>query len=405
MRLIIRQRSHRGRVCYVALTGLLSLFAWPQLLVAQVALQPDAPEVYTVRPGDTLWGIAGRFLRDPWRWPEVWEGNPEIGDPSQIYPGEQLVLDISDAGAPRVRAASDGLRVVKLSPRVRVTALDAAIPTIPIGAIAPFLSRPWVTDSRVLDDAPYVVGFPREHLLAGTGDRIFVRRIMTATDTGFEVLRPGPALRDPKTHGLLGYEAIYVAQAELERTGDPATLRVTRSTMQVQMGDRVRPARDETAIRSFLPRPAPPGLEGHIISVLDGVSQIGQYDVVVLDRGSREGVEVGQVFAAYRGGTEVRDQVISDRKAWNWRNESPLYSSFWLGEWEITGWERDRPDPNAPLPLHRRAERLSDRYIVPDSRTGILMVFRVFPRVSFALVMRANQAMHVGETVATPDGG
>jgi hypothetical protein len=165
----------------------------------------------------------------------------------------------------------------------------------------------------------------------------------------------------------------------------------------------VRPARDETAIRSFLPRPAPLGLEGHVISVLDGVSQIGQYDVVVLDRGSRQGVEVGHVFGVYRGGTEARDQVANRRKDWNWRNETPLDSSFWLGEWEITGWERDRPDPNAPLPLHRKAERLSETYIVPDSRSGILMVFRVFPRVSFALVMRANQAMHVGEMIATPD--
>lgn len=404
MSLMVLLGSRWGRSGCIAAAGILCLIAWPRLVVAEVALQPNAPEVYRVRSGDTLWGIAGRFLRDPWRWPEVWEGNPEVSDPNRIFPGERLLLETSGAGGPRIRPSSSGMRVVKLSPRVRVSELDAAIPTIPIGTIAPFLSRPWVTESRELDDAPYVVGFPREHLMAGTGDRIFVRRIMSASDAGFEVLRPGPALRDPANNELLGYEAIYVAEAELERTGDPATLLVTSSTMQVQMGDRVRPARDETAIRSFFPRPAPPGLEGHIISVLDGVSQIGQYDVVVLDRGSREGVEVGQVFGAYRGGIEARDQVISDRNAWNWRDKSPLDSSFWLGEWKITGWERDRPDPNAPLPLHRKTERPSESYIVPNSRTGILMVFRVFPRVSFALVMRANQAMHVGETVATPDG-
>lgn len=394
--------SRGGRSRYFVAT-ILCLVIWPAWVAAEVALQPNVPEVYRVRPGDTLWGIAGRFLRDPWRWPEVWQGNPEVSNPNRIFPGEKLVLETSGAGAPRIRTSKSGMRVVKLSPRVRVSKLDANIPTIPIGAVAPFLSRPWVTESRELDEAPYVVGFPREHLLAGTGDRIFVRRILSASDAGFEVLRPGAALRDSATNELLGYEATYVAEAELERTGDPATLLVTSSTMQVQMGDRVRPARDETAIRSFLPRPAPPGLEGHIISVLDGVSQIGQYDVIVLDRGSRDGVEIGQVFAAYRGGTEVRDQVINDRNAWHWRDESPMDSSFWLGEWQITGWERDRPDPNAPLPLHRKAERLSESYIVPDSRTGILMVFRVFPRVSFALVMRANQAMHVGETVATPD--
>jgi hypothetical protein len=136
--------------------------------------------------------------------------------------------------------------------------------------------------------------------------------------------------------------------------------------------------------------------------VLDGVSQIGQYDVVVLDRGSRNGVTVGQVFGVYRGGTEARDQVKRNRKEWNWRRETPLDSTFWLGDWEMTGWERDKPDANSPLPLHRRADRMAGTYIVPMSRSGVIMVFRVFPKVSFALVMRANQAMHVGETVATP---
>jgi hypothetical protein len=384
------------------LLGLATALLAPALL-AQVALQPNAPESYSVQPGDTLWGIAGRFLQDPWRWPEVWEGNPEVADPNLIFPGEQLVLDLSRAGAPRIRRAQGGLRVVKLSPRVRVTALDTAIPTIPLGSVAPFLTRPWVTEAKELDDAPYVVGFPQERVLAGRGDQIFVRRIMRASESGFEVLRPGEALRDPETRELLGYEALYVGEARLEQTGDPATLRMTSATMQVQVGDRVRPVRDETVIRSFLPRPAPRGLEGHIISVLDGVSQIGQYDVVVLDRGSRDGVEVGQVFGVYRGGVEAPDRVRRQGRDWNWRNESPADSAFWLGDWELTGWVRDQPDPNAPLPLHRKAERLSETFIVPTARSGVTMVFRVFDRVSFALVMSATQAMHVGEMVATPE--
>lgn len=370
---------------------------------AQVQLQPEAPEVYTVRPGDTLWNIAGRFLRDPWLWPEVWQGNPEIANPNLIYPGDRLVLDLSQAGAPRIRRATGGMRVVKLSPRVRVTQLDAAIPTIPIGSVAPFLTRPWVADSQALDEAPYVVGFQGERILAATGDRFFVRGLTDSRSETFEVLRPGEALRDPDTDEVLGYEALYVAEIQLQSPGDPATLRVVRTDQQIQIGDRVQPARDDIAVRSFLPRPAPTGLEGHIISVLDGVSQIGQYDVVVLDRGERDGVEVGHVFGVFRGGQEARDQVERNRGRWNWRNESPLDSAFWLGDWQITGWNRDKPDPNASLPLHRRTERPSATYVVPFSRSGVLMVFRVFPRVSFALVMRANKAMHVGEMVAGPD--
>ncbi len=219
-------------------------------------------------------------------------------------------------------------------------------------AIEPFLSRSWVDDSRVLEEAPSVVGFPRERLLAATGDRIFVRQIREAQALRYDILRPAEALRDPVTQDVLGYPAHFVAEARLERAGDPAVLLVTNAIMPVRKGDRVRPARDERAIHSLLLRSAPAGLKGHIISVLNGVSRIGQYESVVLDRGTRDGVEVGQVFAVYDGG-EVRD---------------------------------------------------GGAYSVPDSQAGVVMVFRVFERVSFALVMRAKQALHIGERVAAPYG-
>ncbi len=370
---------------------------------AQVALAPDHPQRYTVVPGDTLWGIAGRFLRDPWRWNEVWEENPDVSNPNLIYPGDVLTLSFRD-GRPRIRnqRAGGGMRVVKLTPRVRVTELEAAIPTIPLNAIAPFLSRPVVTDSRTLDDAPYVVGFPEDHILAGTGGTLYVRSIMTDANDRFDVLRPGQEYRDPDTNEVLGYEALSVASAALERPGDPATLMVTRSSREVEIGDRVLPSREDAPIRGLVPRPAPLGMLGKIVAVLNGVSQIGQYDIVVLNRGLRERVELGQVFEVYQGGTQRRDQVRSQRAGWNWRNETPLDTSFWYGDWEITGWSRDEPDPNAPLPLHVQARRESTTYISPNSRSGVVMVFRVFPRVSFALVMHADRPMHIGEVVATP---
>jgi hypothetical protein len=370
---------------------------------AQGPLRPDHPETYVVQPGDTLWGIAGRFLHEPWRWRDVWQANPGVANPNRIYPGDVLVVDYS-GGTPRIRrAGSDGgMRTVKLTPRVRVTDIDREIPSIPVNAVAPFLSRPVVTEAREIDDAPYVVGFPEEQILGGLGDTLYVRSILSTGDDRWEVLRPGQEYRDPDTNELLGFEASSVATARLERLGDPATLVVTRSRREVEIGDRVRPAREEEPIRSFFPVPAPPGARGNIISVLNGVSQIGQYDVVVLNRGAREGVEVGHVFEVYRGLELRRDPVQARRSGWNWRNESPADTSFWFGDWEIDGWNRDRPDPNAPLPLHRRTSRPSAEYIEPDSRSGVVMVFRVFPKVSFALVMRANKAMHVGEIVATP---
>jgi hypothetical protein len=371
---------------------------------AEVELAPDHPQTYVVQSGDTLWDMAGRFLRDPWRWHEVWDENPGVANPNRIYPGEVLELTYR-GGRPRIRSSrggGQGMRTVKLSPRVRVTELDRAIPTIPVNAVAPFLSRPVVADARELDDAPYVVSFPDRRLLAGAGDMFFVRSILTAQSDRFEVLRPGQEYRDPDTNELLGFEARYIAAARLERAGDPATLVVTRSQREVEIGDRVRPAREDEPLRSFVPMPAPANLQARIMAVLNGVSQIGQFDVVALNRGSRQGVQIGHVFEVFQGGDLRHDEVRSRRAEWNWRNETPLDTSFWYGDWELDGWERNRPDPDAPLPLHRRAVRPLDQYVVPDMRSGVIMVFRVFPRVSFALVMSATRPMHVGEMVAAP---
>jgi hypothetical protein len=259
-----------------------------------------------------------------------------------------------------------------------------------------------VTSAQEIDSAPYVVGFPEEQMLGGLGDTLFVRSILSTGNDRWEVLRPGQPYRDPDSREILGYEASFVATARLERPGDPATLTVIRSRKEVEVGDRVRPAREEEPIRGFFPRGAPASMRGHIIAVLNGVFQIGQYDVVVLSRGGRDGVETGHVFDVYRGGELRRDLVRGRRGDGHWRNETPADASFWLGDWELDGWVRNKPDPNAPLPLHRRATRGSDEYIVPDSRSGVVMVFRVFPKVSFALVMYANRAMHVGEIVSSP---
>jgi hypothetical protein len=315
------------------------------------------------------------------------------------------VLTVSyENGQPRIRSRrmANGMRVVKLSPRVRVEELDRSIPTIPVNELAPFLTRPVVTDSKRIDNAPYVVGFPERHLLAGIGDRFFVRSIMDASSDRYDVLRPGSELRDPKTNEKLGYLATYVAGSRLERTGDPATLVVTESAIEVETGDRVRPSQQGSVIRSFVPHVPPRGTQGTITAVLGGVSQIGQYDAVVINLGERDGIEIGHVFEVFKGGTEERDEVGSRRAGWNWRNESPADYSFWYGDWEPDGWRRDWPDSNEPLPLHRRAERQSTTYIVPDSKSGILMIFRTFKKVSFGVVMRASRPLHVDETVAAP---
>lgn len=389
---------------FLALVGLLGGFATSA--VDALELADDAPEVYEVRPGDTLWSIAGRYLRDPWLWPEIWEANDDPGNPDRIYPGDRLRLVRVD-GRPRVVRDTGGptgeMRVVRLSPRVRVSALEAPVPMIPVSSIAPFLTQPWVADSDAIKNAPYVVGFADDRTVAGPSDDVFVRRIDTTEVIEFEVLRPGDALRDPENNRILGYEATFVANAVLERVGDPAILRVTRSEREVAIGDRVIPASLEAPLENFLPHPAPAGTRGQILSVMNGVSQIGQYDIVIINRGTRDRLGPGQVLEVFRGGEQVCDKVRDGGVNWNWRRESPLTGEFWLGnDYAVKGWSESPTGSSAPIPLHADIRRDRGTYIRPLQRAGLLMVFRSFDRVSFALVLNADRAMTIGDRIAPP---
>ncbi|WP_295539103.1 LysM peptidoglycan-binding domain-containing protein [uncultured Thiohalocapsa sp.] len=385
-----------------ALLSLL-LVATPSAALAQRALRMDAPERYVVQPGDTLWQIAERFLDAPWRWPQVWQANPDIADPNRIYPGDVLVADRSGA-SPRIRKANggDGLRTVKLSPRVRVRDLDREIPAIPIHAIAPFLSRPLITTAQALEGSPYVVGFAADKLMGGPGDSLLVRGISTADSVRWEILRPGRAYRDPATGEPLGFGATAVASAELQRPGDPATLVVTDARQEIKPGDRARPARAEAPVHSFFPHPAKAGVRGRIIAALRGVSHIGQYDVIALNLGRRDGVEAGTVLATYRGGELRRDDVRSASARQHPGNQPPAEATHRHGAWQPDGHERERSEPNTPPPRQRGAASREPQYRVPDSHTGTIMVFRAFEKMSFALVMRARQAIHLDEMVAPP---
>ena len=180
--------------------------------------------------------------------------------------------------------------------------LEAPIPTIPINVIAPFLSQPYVAQTDDIKRAPYVVGFPDERVAGGLNDAFYARGIRDANDIGYTVVRPGGPYTDPDTGDILGYEAAFVAGARVRRQGDPATLVTTQSAMEVLEGDRLVPAAKDEVLTNFYPVPAPAGLTARIIAVLNGVTQIGQYNIVVLNRGTRDGVEQGQVFGVYAGG-------------------------------------------------------------------------------------------------------
>lgn len=291
--------------------------------------------------------------------------------------------------------AAVAIETVKLSPQVRATPLQPVIPTVAMNAIAPFLTQPLVTDTEQLQRAAYVVGFPDEHLIAGSNDAIYVRKIIANAPTAFQIVRPGAALRDPDTGEILGYEAQFVADAVLEHPGDPARVRIVHAAREVAIGDRVLPTRAEKPLTDFERHPAPAGTTGRIISVVNGVSQIGQFDVVILNRGSRDQLVLGHVFDAFIGGGSERDQVKDGSSDANWRDEHPATTQFWYGrDMEHRGWQENE------WPLHSRFERKNTQFIRPLERAATLMVFRTFERVSFALVLDAERAFQIGAQIA-----
>ncbi|MDR9437072.1 MAG: LysM peptidoglycan-binding domain-containing protein [Thiohalophilus sp.] len=329
--------------------------------------KPDYPERYVVKKGDTLWGIAGRFLNDPWLWPQVWHINPEIRNPHLIYPGDVVVLYRDADGKPYLTLEGSGgmapprdIQSEKLSPRPRYESIEKAIPTIRRAVIAPFLQRPRVVTEEELEDAPYIVSSYEGHLISGTGNRIYARDIQDESIGRYDIVRPGRVYRDPQTGEVLGYEVIRLADARVTRgksgRDDVVTLNISRAQQEVLNGDRLLPVEQHQLEFNFFPRPPKEEVEGEIIAVHNGLSQIGQYNVVVLNKGTREGLEPGHVLAIYQDGGTARDP------------------DSWLG-------------------FH---------VDLPDERAGILMVFRSYEKVSYALVMEAYRSLHVNDKVANP---
>jgi hypothetical protein len=334
---------------------LATLLATSSLIAADVVLNPNHPDEYTVVRGDTLWDISARFLRDPWLWPEVWYVNPQVANPHLIYPGDILKLVYVD-GEPQIQVTR-GYPTVALSPQIRAESLENAIPTIPLDAIEQFLTRVSVVDEEEMENSPYVVQSADEHVITGAGDRVYVRGIENRDFTLFDVYKPGGPYIDPDTGEILGYEALYAGTGPVQSFGDPATIKLTETTREVRVGDRLRPAdRTDPAVH-FQPHAVPAGTEGHIISVIDGVTEIGQFNVVALDLGTRDGMEIGHVMRVYQQG-EVIEDTVSDKYGKDVK--------------------------------------------LPDEEAGVVMVFRTFEKVSFGLIMSATRAIHVNDFVRTP---
>jgi hypothetical protein len=343
------------------LLGLVMLLMIATAAVADtVKLKSDHPDRYVVVKGDTLWDISARFLENPWLWPEVWSFNPQIKNPHLIYPGDVVYLEYDAQGRP-VLKVQRGQPTVKLSPTVRAARVEVPIATIPLDAIRQFLGHPRVISKREMENSAYIVAGNDNHLISGTGDRIYARGVVPGQDPNsvYSVLRIGKAYRNPGADrdDVLGYEALHVADAKVLDFGDPATLRLTQSNRETLVGDRLVPKRASDLDQTFIPHSPTIPVEGKIISVVDGVSRIGQYQTVVINKGEQDGMETGNVLAVYQSGKTVRDNY---------------------------------------------GEKHGEEVTLPEERAGIILVFRTYDRVSYALVMEAQRDMRVYDAVRNP---
>jgi hypothetical protein len=330
-------------------------------------LAPNAPDSYVVKRGDTLWGIAKVFLRDPWYWPEIWQVNSQIQNPHLIYPGDTLRLVYID-GKPRV-TMSRGLAqrgdLARVEPRVRSQPLEAAVTTIPYETVAAFMSKPSVLSAEQIRNAPYVLDSRDAHVIISDGDTMYARGFANPAPLGmhYNIVRIGDPLRDPDDNRIVGYDGIFTGSGHVTRGGDPTTLILTESARETRPGDKLIAGGVDVTL-DFIPSPPKTKVKGRIMAVSDGVSEIGQYQVVVINRGARDGLAPGNVLAVYDVGATIDDTV----------------SRGYFGMNRLT----------------------SKRVKLPDERSGTFMVFKTFERISYGLIMEAKDTIRVTDRVENP---
>lgn len=324
-----------------------------------IQMQASAPKTYVVRKGDTLWDISYRFLKTPWRWPEVWRGNPEIKNPHLIYPGDIIRLYYID-GKPQLtvnQSLSDGSG--KLKPSIRESSLADSDSGIAIRTIRPFLIHPEIVAEETLENSPHIIASQDEHLIYGENSKVYVRGLQDdSLGSRYSVFRAGSTFNDPVTGELLGYEAIHTSDAEVIRSGNPTTVVLLDTVREVLRGDRLLPAKPRPDDYYFIPHSAPAGSRGEIISVFDSLNQIAGYNIAIINLGTRNQVEPGHVFAVNQ-----RGRVITDR-------------------------------------YHQKDQ--SEDVKLPEERSGLIMIFRSFEKLSYGLIMESSRPIRVADTVAAP---
>jgi LysM repeat protein len=337
---------------------------------SNIPLAPNAPDRYTVQPGDTLWAISRVFLQDAWYWPEIWYANPQVENPHRIYPGDVLSLTYVD-GQPRVtldqRAEAVGGGATKLSPQVRSEPLPQAITTIPYEVLAAFMGRPSLLDRDQVRSGPYIVAMRDGHMIGAAGNEVYARGLEQAQVEGrYSIIHVGEPLRDPENGETLGYHGMYVGSGAIAQLGDPAKMLLTESVREALQGDKLYPE-DASVGVDFIPHAPANPIEGAVIAPGDAV--LGQYHVIAINRGSRDGLEPGHVLAIHETGDTVKDIYFRG-------GQTAGFRSGFAGS--------------------------KGNVVLPEERTGLVMIFKANDRMSYGLVMEATRPIRTGDVVRQP---
>ncbi len=342
---------------------------------SNIPLASNVPDQYVVKTGDTLWDISKVFLREPWYWPEIWYVNPQIANPHLIYPGDVLKLVYID-GQPRLTVADRGGETVesgrggkRLSPEVRREPLSQAITAIPYDIVASFMGRPTLLSKDQVKNAPYVVAMRDSHMIGAIGNEVYARGIGGAVpETRYSVVHVEEELRDPDNNNLLGYSGMYVGSGPVATQGDPAKLLMTDTTREVLQGDKLFPESVDVNV-DFVPHAPSADVDASVIAVRSH-TVMGQYQVVALNRGSAAGLEPGHILAVFQRGGVVRDSF----------SEGGL----------------------AARRTRKRSASLGNNVQLPDERAGVIMVFKAFDKLSYALVMETTHEIRQGDRAKNP---
>jgi hypothetical protein len=336
----------------------------------EVQIREDAPDRHIVVKGDTLWDISAKFFKDPWKWPDIWALNKQdIKDPHWIYPGNVVYLDRrsgtlsttppsgdTTSSATQTADVAPANDIEKFSPKVRVVGQNSeAIPAIPLNIIGSFLSRPLVVEAEDLESAPTLVGTYEHRTLLSTNDIAYAKGLPSDKGAQWQIYRPSVSFVDPDTDEELGQEVLYLGDATAEKFGDPSTMRITKAVLEINKGDHFAQAASGYSA-NFLPHAPSTQINAKVISIYGGVQQAGQRAVITLNKGQRDGIEVGHVLGIYQKGEVIKTK----------------------------GW-------------------FTPNVVLPDMRYGLVMVFRVFNKVSYALVMETKLPVQLLDRVSTPE--